>query len=191
MQEPTAAPCATRLPATNKCRALLRDPEVAWSAIPDLPKAAAVLLEARFARMTSSVLSVQRSGGGDTTKLLIQLQDGQQVEAVVMNYDTTERYGLAGGERAEAGAKDSCSSGGGDGESSGGAAAGGGARPGTDPGAPSTSGREAMEGSGGGGGGGGGGHKRGTLCVSSQVGCQMGCTFCATGEARSLGRTPR
>lgn len=23
---------------------------------------------------------------------------------------------------------------------------------------------------------------RSTLCVSSQVGCQMGCTFCATGE---------
>jgi adenine C2-methylase RlmN of 23S rRNA A2503 and tRNA A37 len=23
--------------------------------------------------------------------------------------------------------------------------------------------------------------KRATLCVSSQVGCQMGCTFCATG----------
>lgn len=28
---------------------------------------------------------------------------------------------------------------------------------------------------------GGWGGKRGTLCVSSQVGCQMGCTFCATG----------
>lgn len=28
---------------------------------------------------------------------------------------------------------------------------------------------------------GGMGHRRGTLCVSSQVGCQMGCTFCATG----------
>lgn len=26
------------------------------------------------------------------------------------------------------------------------------------------------------------GNKRGSLCVSSQVGCQMGCTFCATGE---------
>jgi adenine C2-methylase RlmN of 23S rRNA A2503 and tRNA A37 len=25
------------------------------------------------------------------------------------------------------------------------------------------------------------GHKRATLCVSSEVGCQMGCTFCATG----------
>ncbi len=26
------------------------------------------------------------------------------------------------------------------------------------------------------------GSRRATLCVSSQVGCQMGCTFCATGE---------
>jgi adenine C2-methylase RlmN of 23S rRNA A2503 and tRNA A37 len=25
------------------------------------------------------------------------------------------------------------------------------------------------------------GHQRATLCVSSQVGCIMGCTFCATG----------
>ena len=25
------------------------------------------------------------------------------------------------------------------------------------------------------------GHRRATLCVSSEVGCQMGCTFCATG----------
>ena len=25
------------------------------------------------------------------------------------------------------------------------------------------------------------GHRRATLCVSSQVGCNMGCTFCSTG----------
>jgi hypothetical protein len=29
------------------------------------------------------------------------------------------------------------------------------------------------------------GNKRGSLCVSSQVGCQMGCTFCATGDTLS------
>ena len=29
------------------------------------------------------------------------------------------------------------------------------------------------------------GQQRSTLCVSSQVGCQMGCTFCATGECQS------
>ncbi len=27
------------------------------------------------------------------------------------------------------------------------------------------------------------GQQRSTLCVSSQVGCQMGCTFCATGDS--------
>lgn len=33
----------------------------------------------------------------------------------------------------------------------------------------------------------GGGESRVTLCVSSQVGCQMGCTFCATGTMGLLG----
>lgn len=35
------------------------------------------------------VLRCQEAASGDTTKLLIQLQDGLQVEAVVMHYDTT------------------------------------------------------------------------------------------------------
>ena len=30
------------------------------------------------------------------------------------------------------------------------------------------------------------GRIRSTLCISSEVGCQMGCTFCATGETRGL-----
>uniref|UniRef100_A0A383VBW3 Radical SAM core domain-containing protein n=1 Tax=Tetradesmus obliquus TaxID=3088 RepID=A0A383VBW3_TETOB len=105
---------------------LLKNPDVAWSDIPDLPKAAAALLEQQFSRCTSTVLRCQQSTGGDTTKLLIQLQDGMQVEAVVMHYDTSDRY----------------------------------------------TGREEAA---------GWGNKRSTLCVSSQVGCQMGCTFCATG----------
>eukprot|EP00944_MAST-04C_sp_MAST-4C-sp1_P011251 g11251.t1 len=32
-----------------------------------------------------------------------------------------------------------------------------------------------------------GGEKRTTLCVSSQVGCKMGCTFCATGTMGEIG----
>lgn len=59
--------------------ALLRDPEVPWDAIPDLPKAAAAILQASFAHATSRVLRLQRSACGDTTKLLVQLQDGMQV----------------------------------------------------------------------------------------------------------------
>jgi adenine C2-methylase RlmN of 23S rRNA A2503 and tRNA A37 len=68
---------------------LLKNPDIAWSDIPDLPKAACALLEQQFSRCTSTVLRCQQSTGGDTTKLLIQLQDGMQVEAVVMHYDTS------------------------------------------------------------------------------------------------------
>jgi hypothetical protein len=71
---------------------LLKNPDVAWSDIPDLPKAACALLEQQFSRCTSTVLRCQQSTGGDTTKLLIQLQDGMQVEAVVMHYDTSGGY---------------------------------------------------------------------------------------------------
>jgi hypothetical protein len=162
---------------------------VPWDAIPDLPKAAAALLAARFARATSAVLRVQRSVGGDTTKLLVRLQDGQQVEAVVMNYDTTERYGGVA-EAAAGGGSGGGGSGGGGGGGSGGGGGGGGSGGGSggnadaDAGAdsaPSASGRQ--DSGGGGGSGAGWGNKRGTLCVSSQIGCQMGCTFCATGGA--------
>ena len=59
--------------------------------MPNLPKAAAALLDARFARLTSRVLRVQRSGGGDATKCLIELQDGAQVESVVMHYDSSSK----------------------------------------------------------------------------------------------------
>ena len=27
-----------------------------------------------------------------------------------------------------------------------------------------------------------GGHPRSTICVSTQIGCAMGCVFCATGQ---------
>jgi adenine C2-methylase RlmN of 23S rRNA A2503 and tRNA A37 len=67
------------------------------------------------------------SAGGQTTKLVVELQDGLQVESVIMIYDPKK------GKNA------------------------------TDPGGVRQ------------------GEKRATLCLSSQVGCQMGCTFCATG----------
>ena len=69
--------------------ALLRDPEVAWADISNLPKAACLILDEQFSRCTSKVLQCQEAATADTTKLLIQLQDGLQVEAVVMHYDTT------------------------------------------------------------------------------------------------------
>ncbi|KAK9806306.1 hypothetical protein WJX72_009538 [[Myrmecia] bisecta] len=121
---------------------LVRHPDVQWQDIPDLPKAAVQLLEQRFSRCTCSVEACQTSGDGETTKMLVRLQDGLQVEAVIMQYDTTCATGVVD-DRQPPG-EEECAS-----ES--GASA-------------STRGR-----------------KRATLCVSSQVGCQMGCTFCATG----------
>jgi adenine C2-methylase RlmN of 23S rRNA A2503 and tRNA A37 len=54
--------------------------------VPDLPKTAAALLDRDFVRFTSTVEQAQTSGDGSTTKLLVRLQDGMQVEAVVMTY---------------------------------------------------------------------------------------------------------
>lgn len=33
-----------------------------------------------------------RSGDGETSKLLLELQDGMQIEAVIMHYDTTGEH---------------------------------------------------------------------------------------------------
>ena len=106
----------------SHCSRLVQDPNVDWDDIPMLPKKAKMILESEFVRFTSKCKSCRKSADGDTTKLLIELQDGLSVEAVVMEYDTSSRdeTGQTGG-------------------------------------------------------------KRYTLCVSSEVGCQMGCTFCATG----------
>lgn len=67
---------------------LVRNPDVAWADIPDLPKAASKLLDEKFARSTSRIATAQRSVDG-TIKLLVTLQDGLQVESVIMTYDTT------------------------------------------------------------------------------------------------------
>lgn len=74
--------------------------------------------------MTSKLIHAQKSSDNETIKLLIQLQDGLQIESVIMKYDTRRIDTID----------------------------------------DSTYGNE-----------------RATLCVSSEVGCQMGCTFCATG----------
>jgi adenine C2-methylase RlmN of 23S rRNA A2503 and tRNA A37 len=104
---------------------LIRNPTASWHDVPHLPKAAIACLEQHFVKFTISLLAIQRSDDGETMKLLLRLQDGLRIEAVVMQYDTRE----------------------------------------TDP----DTGNVIK------------GNLRATLCVSSQVGCQMGCTFCATG----------
>ncbi|KAB1208364.1 Dual-specificity RNA methyltransferase RlmN [Morella rubra] len=95
-----------------------------WEQIPSLPSAAYPLLYSKFKRLTSSLHSLFHSSDHVTSKLLIKLQNGAFVEAVIMRYDT--RLGKYNGKPR--------------------------------PGGP-----------------------RSTLCISSQVGCKMGCKFCATG----------
>ncbi|CAH1450461.1 unnamed protein product [Lactuca virosa] len=104
---------------------VVQNPNCEWREIPSLPSAAYSLLSSKFKPCTSVVDSVLDSIDQVTTKLLIKLQNGASVEAVIMRYDT--RLGKYGGKPR--------------------------------PGGP-----------------------RSTLCISSQVGCKMGCTFCATGS---------
>lgn len=104
---------------------VLQNPDCKWDEIPSLPSAAYPLLNSKFLPSTSTFHSVTNSTDGGTSKLLVKLQSGAFVEAVVMRYDT--RLGKYAGKPR--------------------------------PGGP-----------------------RSTLCVSSQVGCKMGCKFCATGS---------
>ncbi|KAG0487220.1 hypothetical protein HPP92_009315 [Vanilla planifolia] len=56
--------------------------------VPSLPTAAYLILRTKFKAMTSSLSSAADSKDRLTTKLLIRLQNGSLVEAVVMRYDT-------------------------------------------------------------------------------------------------------
>ena len=67
-------------------RYLILHPEATWHTVPELSKAALTILDRDFVRSTSNVEQTQVSSDGTTTKLLVQLQDGMQVEAVVMTY---------------------------------------------------------------------------------------------------------
>ena len=71
------------------CRHLVRNPNIAWEDVPDLPNAAKQILADRFAHCTSQVVNCQTSASKDTSKLLLRLQDGMEVEAVIMHYDTS------------------------------------------------------------------------------------------------------
>lgn len=104
---------------------VIQNPNSEWDDVPSLPSSAYPLLRSKFKPSTSTLHSVFDSIDEVTTKLLIKLQNGAFVEAVIMRYDT--RLGKYGGQPR--------------------------------PGGP-----------------------RATLCVSSQVGCKMGCKFCATGS---------
>lgn len=104
---------------------VIQNPNCEWDEVPSLPSSAYPLLRSKFKPSTSTLHSVFDSNDEVTTKLLIKLQNGAFVEAVIMRYDT--RLGKYAGQP----------------------------RP---------------------------GGLRSTLCISSQVGCKMGCKFCATGS---------
>ena len=80
---------ARTITAEQMRRYLLKHPDAGWADVPDLPKAAAELLSRDFVKCTSRVVQCQHSSDGETSKLLLELQDGLQVEAVIMRYDTT------------------------------------------------------------------------------------------------------
>jgi sorting nexin-8 len=99
---------------------LLRHPETALDEIPfqrlGVPRAAQAIICGSFHKLTSTIAEAHTSSRGDTTKLLIELQDGHRIEAVIMRHA-----------------------------------------------------------------------QRCTVCISSQIGCKMGCKFCATGTMGIVG----
>eukprot|EP00798_Chlamydomonas_sp_ICE-L_P021606 gene21606-28606_t len=138
---------------------LLRNPTQSWHDVPEFPKAAMQLLDSKFAKFTSTVNQVQRSDDGETVKMLISLQGEEGSSAGEPGGDSNRGDQTLGAEavsssRGSSDSGDSCDS---------------------FHSANSTicSHRERKKGN--------RGHRRATLCVSSQVGCQMGCSFCATG----------
>ena len=167
-------------------------PEETWHSVPELPRAAVAVLDRDFVRSTSTVEQAQVSSDGTTTKLLVRLQDGMQVEAVVMTYTKGGAHSMhvmcprlpsqtplvATALRQIAiqvphpSVPLACAP----------ASTNGqaychstlafldctGCRE-----EDSEDGHAVL------------GQQRSTLCVSSQVGCQMGCTFCATGRCQS------
>ena len=154
---------------TNARSHLFRDPHAVAHEAPGLPLAAVQLLSTKFARRTSTLAldPPLTSRDGSTTKLLLRLaKDGAEVEAVIMRYDTSVVRKSPGGEGGGEGEDDEE-----DEENETAARSQSGARH-----APTAAAARKRE----------SGGRRATLCVSSQVGCAMGCTFCATGTMGKL-----
>ncbi|MEW5297463.1 MAG: hypothetical protein WDW36_000669 [Sanguina aurantia] len=214
------------LHASRMWNHLARHPGSTWNDVSDFPRAAVKLLDQYFAMFTTKVTQAQHSSDGETTKLLIELQDGMQIESVIMFYDSNTS-GRHTGPQASPPARHSLRRAAAPGHSPRAQTV----RPHatacrlvptqdthsladrfrTDPaavaagvvaaeedeeaedvfqdaleeeGPPCSSGASATSNSAAlptGSVVGGKSHTRATLCVSSQVGCQMGCTFCATG----------
>ncbi|KAI9343570.1 hypothetical protein BDR26DRAFT_858344 [Obelidium mucronatum] len=111
---------------THHINSIYRTMQESFDAIPELPVRILPLLKANFVFSTSTIASRKDASDNSTTKLVIELQDGQQVETVIMRYGERER-------RIKELEKE---------------------------------GKQFKS------------NKRATVCISSQVGCAMGCTFC-------------
>eukprot|EP00933_Yihiella_yeosuensis_P039783 TRINITY_DN33947_c0_g1_i3.p1 TRINITY_DN33947_c0_g1~~TRINITY_DN33947_c0_g1_i3.p1 ORF type:complete len:442 (-),score=70.33 TRINITY_DN33947_c0_g1_i3:13-1254(-) len=104
---------------------VLSNPDCSLDEIPGIPDRIREPLKAEFAIVTSTLLEKHVSEIDGTMKLLVRLQDGGEVEAVVIHH-------AGEAEHPDQLQADRCG-------------------------------------------------QRDTLCISSQVGCRLGCTFCATG----------
>eukprot|EP00040_Diaphanoeca_grandis_P036291 m.230960 g.230960 ORF g.230960 m.230960 type:complete len:482 (+) comp33591_c2_seq1:205-1650(+) len=121
-------------------RSLIHGNATKVSDIKDLPKALYELAATDFQVTTSEVVSVSNSDDQSTTKMLIKLQGGNLIEAVIMRYGSVQFSSyMEEMDMKETGKKSPAS-------------------------------ENAFK-----------SKPRATLCISSQVGCAMGCTFCATG----------
>jgi hypothetical protein len=132
---------ASRFFTINKYRHLLKHPLSTWHDVANLPKAAVAALDAGFVVHTTRLVDHQIAADGETIKLLIELQDDLQIEAVIMQYDTSRMVNVQREEQEQ-----------------------------DEHGSDAMLDAATIKGG-----------RRATLCVSSEVGCQMGCTFCATG----------
>ncbi|KAI8615846.1 hypothetical protein BC830DRAFT_1168290 [Chytriomyces sp. MP71] len=106
--------------------------------IPEIPARVLPLLKAEFVFSTSKVVERLDASDGSTTKLVVELQDGQKVETVVMRYGGVELKSFPKEEREKRQKE------------------------------LEQEGKKFKS------------NFRATVCLSSQVGCAMGCTFCVT-----------
>ncbi|KAJ3103151.1 sorting nexin [Phlyctochytrium planicorne] len=120
-------------------RYIIQQGATSFDDIPEIPKAARAFLDKDFVFSTSKVVERNDAKDGSTTKMLVELQDGQRIETVIMRYGNVELSSFPQEEK-ERRAKEL-----------------------------EEAGRSFKS------------NKRATVCISSQVGCAMGCTFCATG----------
>ncbi|RQX69496.1 radical SAM domain-containing protein [Toxoplasma gondii CAST] len=158
--------------------------------IPDLPRRLYATLAENFCLHASRVLRTKTSRDRSTTKLLLEFPDGSQIETCIMRYGAvqyalfpeskrpTEKENHGGSIKAREEAEEGAEGGQQGDEEEEGEEEGGEEEGENEEEARAASEKQEKAGdeqrlykS----------NRRATVCLSAQVGCQMGCTFCATG----------